>query len=242
MSPALAFLGISILGTWGLASIGLIAGGIIMIFFPGDPVTASDSTLGGIVLLVIGLASGGLMQVVVSPLLGMDAPVPTRAKDIRGHAHMTRWAKAGLLRDMVDGQPKEYRLRAQRVLLVRSGEDVYALDALCSHARLPLGGMPGSPIKAAPLQDNCVMCPFHGARFEVATGKAVRQPFASQFNNDHPVLGGLQSKLWRVLRFIPMPYQAFPVPKVSRPAMDAEDMQTYPVKVENGEVFVGLPK
>jgi len=54
VSPALAFLGISILGTWGLASIGLIAGGIIMLFFPGDPTTASDNTLGGIVFIVAG--------------------------------------------------------------------------------------------------------------------------------------------------------------------------------------------
>ena len=242
MSPALAVLGVSILGTWGLASIGLIAGGIILIFFPGDPTTSSGNVLGGIVLLVAGLVSGGLMQVVVAPLLGLDAPVPTRAKDIKAHAAFTRWAKAGLVRDYVDGTPKEVRLRSQRVLIVRNGENVYAMNGLCSHARLPLGGFPGSPIKPMPLQDNCVMCPFHGARFEVATGKAVRQPFSSQFNNDHPLLGRLQSKLWKVLRFIPMPYQAFPVPKVARPSLDAEDMQTYPVKIENGEILVGLPK
>jgi len=242
VSPALAVLGVSILGTWGLASIGLIAGGIILLFFPGDPTTASDNTLGGIVLLVLGLVSGGLMQVVVAPLLGLDAPVPVKAKDIKAHAAFTRWAKAGQLRDYVDGVPKEVRLRAQRVLVVRQGENAYAMAGLCSHARLPLGGLPGSPIKPVPLQDNCVMCPFHGARFEVSTGKVVRQPFSSQFNNDHPLLGRVQSKLWKLLRFIPMPYQAFPVPKVSRPSLEAEDMQTYPVKVENGEILVGLPK
>jgi nitrite reductase/ring-hydroxylating ferredoxin subunit len=242
VSPALAVLGVSILGTWGLASIGLIAGGIILLFFPGDPTTSSSNTLGGIVLLLAGLISGGLMQVVVAPLLGLDAPVPTRAKDIKAHAAFTRWAKAGLVRDYVDGMPKEVRLRAQRVLIVRQGDDVYAMNGLCSHARLPLGGFPGSPIKPVPVQDNCVMCPFHGARFEVSTGKVVRQPFSSQFNNDHPLLGRLQSKLWKVLRFIPMPYEAFPVPKVARPSLDAEDMQTYPVKIENGEILVGLPK
>ncbi len=39
-----------------------------------------------------------------------------------------------------------------------------------------------------------------------------------------------------------MPYQAFPVPKFARPSMNAEDMQTYPVKVEDGEILVGLPR
>lgn len=242
MSPALAFLGVSILGTWGLASIGLIAAGIIMLFFPGDPTTASNHTLGGLFFLALGLISGGLMQVVVAPLLGLDAPVPFKAKDNKAHAKMTKWAKAGLVRDYVDGMPKEMRLRAQRVLIVRQGDDIFAMNALCSHARLPLGGLPGSPIKPMPIQDGCVTCPFHGARFAVADGKAVRQPFTSSWNNDHPLLGGLQSKLWNVIRFIPMPYQAFPVPKVSRPSLGAEDMQTYPVKIEAGEVMVGLPR
>ena len=242
MSPALAVLGISILGTWGLASIGLIAAGIIMLFFAGDPTTASDNTLGGIFFLVLGLISGGLMQVVVAPLLGLDAPVPFRAKDNKAAARLTKWAKAGLVRDYTDGVPKEMRLRAQRVLIIRQGDDVYAMNGLCSHARLPLGGFPGSPIKAMPVQDGCVTCPFHGARFEVTNGHAVRQPFTSQWNNNHPVLGGLQSKLWKVIRFIPMPYQAFPVPKVARPSLTAEDMQTYPVKIEGGEIMVGLPR
>ena len=58
------------LGTWGLASIAMIAGGIILIFFPGNQETASDPTIAGIILLVVGLISGGLMQITVAPLLG----------------------------------------------------------------------------------------------------------------------------------------------------------------------------
>jgi nitrite reductase/ring-hydroxylating ferredoxin subunit len=242
VSPALAFLGVSILGTWGLASIGLIAAGIIMLFFPGDPITASDNTLGGLFFLVLGIISLTLTQVVVAPLLGLDAPVPFRSKDNKAHSRFTKWAKAGLVRDYTDGVPKEVRLRSQRVLLVRQGDDVHAMNALCTHARLPIGGLPGSPIKPMPVQDGCVTCPFHGARFEVTSGKAVREPFTSSWNNDHPLLGGLQSKLWKVLRFIPMPYQAFPVPKIARPSLGAEDIQTYPVRIESGEVLVGLPK
>lgn len=223
MSPAFAFLGISILGTWGLASIGLIVGGIIMLVAPGDPTTSSSNALGGIVLIIAGLASGGLMQLTLAPLLGLDPPLPTKAKNILPFARMTRWASAGNLRDFTDGMPKEVRLRSQRVLIVRDGDSVSAMTALCSHARLPLAGLAGSPIKAAPVQDGCVMCPFHGARFEVATGRVVRQPFDSQFNNDHPFLGRFQSKLffWN---------------------KSAEDIQTYPVKIEGGEILVGLPK
>lgn len=223
MSPALAFLGVSIIGTWGLASVGLIAGGIIMLFFPGDPTTASGSSLGGIVLIIAGLISLGAMIPVLGPLLGIDPPLPLKAKNIIPASRMTRWAKAGSVRDYVDGVPKEIRLRSQRVTIIREGESVYALNGLCSHARLPLAGLPGSPIKPIPVADECVMCPFHGARFELASGHVVRQPFSSQWNNDHPFLGRLQSKLFFFNK-------------------SAEDLQTYPVQMEGGEIMVGLPK
>ena len=73
------------------------------------------------------------------------------------------------------------------------------------------------------MRDGCVMCPFHGARFEVATGHVVRQPFSSEFNANHPFLGRLQSKLFFFNK-------------------SAENIQTYPVRIENDEVMVGLPR
>jgi nitrite reductase/ring-hydroxylating ferredoxin subunit len=80
------------------------------------------------------------------------------------------------------------------------------------------------------------MCPFHGARFDIETGRVVRQPFTSEFNNDHPFLGRLQSKLFRFMSAPPTP--SF----IPKPSMNAEDLQTYPVRIENGEVMVGLPR
>lgn len=223
MSPALAFLGLSILGTWGVASIAMIASGIILIFFPGDADTASSGTLGGIVLLAAGIVTGGLMQVVVAPLLGLDPPLPLKAKNNIAHDKLKRWAIAGPVAEFPDGLPKEVRIRSNRVVVVRQGEQVYAMNALCSHARLPLAGFPGSPIKPEPVRDDCVTCPFHGARFELGTGRVVRQPFSSEFNNDHPFLGRLQSKLLFFNK-------------------KAETQQTYPCEVEDGNVMVKVPR
>lgn len=221
MSPALAFIGISIIGTWGIASIGLIAGGIIMLFFPGDVDTASSNTVGGIVLLVAGLISLGAMQMVVAPLLGLDPPLPIKPKNWIPASKLNRWVNAGPLREFPNGVPKEIRLLSRRVVVVRDGDKVYAMNALCSHARLPLAGFPGSPIKPYPLRDGCVTCPFHGARFDVETGKLVREPFDSQWNEEHPFLGRLQSKLFFFNK-------------------KAYDQQTYPVKIENGEVHIAV--
>jgi 3-phenylpropionate/trans-cinnamate dioxygenase ferredoxin subunit len=226
LSPALALLGILILGSWGVASIGLIAGGIILMFFAGDPTTASSGGIDAVgpwILLISGFISLGLAVMVTSPLLGLDPPIPIPASKIIPHSRMKRWERAGALADFPDGKPKEIRMRTIRVLIVRTGETAYAMGALCTHMRLPIGSFPGAPIKPYPVQDNCVTCPFHGARFDIETGRVVRQPWNSQFNNDHPFLGRLQSKL------IPWPKRA-------------EDIQTYPVNVENGEIFVMLPR
>ncbi len=223
MSIALAFVGVSILGTWGIATIALIVGGIILIVAPGDAETVSSGLGTGIFLLIAGLVSGGLMQIVAAPLLGIDPPLPVKAKSIIPHERMTAWASAGPLRAFPDGVATEVRLRSLRVAIVREGEEARALTALCPHARLPLASFPGAPIRPEPVRDGCVMCPFHGARFETTTGKAVRQPFSSEFNAAHPLLGRLQSKLffWN---------------------MGAEDIQTYPVRIENDEIMVGLPR
>ena len=236
MSLALAFIGISVIGTWGLASIALIAGGIILIFFPGDADTASSAAFGGWFLLIFGVLNLAILMPMVMPLVGVDPPLPIKAKSIKPVTAMKKWANAGLVRDLPNALPVEKRLRTQRVTLVRMDDTVYALGGLCSHARLPLAGIPMSPIKAEPIRDNCVMCPFHGARFDIESGRVVRQPFASEFNNDHPFLGRIQSKLFKVLSAPPTP------PGVPKPSMAAEDMQTYPVRIENGEVLVGLPR
>jgi nitrite reductase/ring-hydroxylating ferredoxin subunit len=235
VSPFLAFVGISVAGTWGLAAIGLIAGGVILLVAPGDAETASGSTLPGIIMIVFGLINLGIMQVVITPLLGLDPPIPVKKKSIVPAAKLTRWVKTGqLFRELPDGTPKEVRVKGQRILIVRRGDKINALTALCSHARLPLGGFPGSPLKAEPVQDDCIMCPFHGARFEVDSGHVVRQPFDSKFNQEHPFLGGIQSKLFKVLSAPPAP------PGAPKPSMNAEDIQTFPAKVEGGEVLVAL--
>jgi nitrite reductase/ring-hydroxylating ferredoxin subunit len=235
LSPILAFLGISVLGTWGLAAIGIIAGGIILLVDPGESESAvSGSTIPGITLIIFGLVNLVIMSGMVAPLLGMDPPLPVSKKKIVPESRLTRWVKSGhLLRDLPDGTPKEIRLKGQRILLVRRGDQVNALTALCSHARLPLGGFPGV-MKAPPVRDDCIMCPFHGARFEVDSGRVVRQPFDSQFNQQHPFLGGMQSKIFKAISSPPAPKQ------VPKPSMNAEDIQTFPVRVENGEVVVAL--
>jgi nitrite reductase/ring-hydroxylating ferredoxin subunit/uncharacterized membrane protein len=55
-----------------------------------------------------------------------------------------------------------------RLLLVRDGGEVRALAARCTHR--------GGPLDEGPVADGCVTCPWHGSRFELATGAVVQGP------------------------------------------------------------------
>ncbi len=51
------------------------------------------------------------------------------------------------------------------VVLVRLGNDVFCLDDVCTHD--------GGTLGDGELIDNCLVCPRHGAHFDVRTGDAV---------------------------------------------------------------------
>ncbi len=51
------------------------------------------------------------------------------------------------------------------VALFRDGENVHALDDMCPHS--------GGPLSEGAVEDGCVSCPWHGARFELSSGRSV---------------------------------------------------------------------
>ena len=53
-------------------------------------------------------------------------------------------------------------------LLLRIGDDFYAIEDVCSHD--------GQPLTDGPLRDCSIECPRHGARFDVRTGKPLCMP------------------------------------------------------------------
>jgi 3-phenylpropionate/trans-cinnamate dioxygenase ferredoxin subunit len=71
------------------------------------------------------------------------------------------------LEDIPDKGKKAIKLRGTRILLMRTGDEVFALENRCSHVNLPL-----SPGK---FDGTHIVCPFHRARFCVRTGKMERK-------------------------------------------------------------------
>jgi nitrite reductase/ring-hydroxylating ferredoxin subunit len=72
--------------------------------------------------------------------------------------------RAANLKDVPDGGILRVDIAGRPILLSRRGERFAAIDAICSHA--------GGRLEDGEIEDACIICPIHGARFDLATGKA----------------------------------------------------------------------
>ena len=70
--------------------------------------------------------------------------------------------------EILEGTLVKATVGAQALVLIRSGDIINGLHDQCAHA--------GGPLGEGTLIDGCVECPWHGSRFEVATGRRRRGP------------------------------------------------------------------
>jgi nitrite reductase/ring-hydroxylating ferredoxin subunit len=63
-----------------------------------------------------------------------------------------------------EGRVLRVDLERRPILLSRCGEHFAAIDAICSHA--------GGGLEDGEIDEACMICPIHGAWFDLATGKA----------------------------------------------------------------------
>lgn len=91
-----------------------------------------------------------------------------------------RLAEGGSLLIEIDGSP---------IVIFNIAGNLFALDDQCTHD--------GGPISEGQIEGETIICPQHGARFDILTGKALSLPAVT-------------------------------------------DLKTYPVKIENGKIFIGL--
>jgi len=70
--------------------------------------------------------------------------------------------------EIPEGFPVKAKAGAQALVLVRQGQTIHALHDTCAHA--------GGPLSQGTIVDGCIECPWHGSRFELATGYKKRSP------------------------------------------------------------------
>ena len=77
-------------------------------------------------------------------------------------------AKGIPLSDVVDGGMLQGHAHGEPALLVRRGDELFAIGAECTHY--------GAPLADGLLVDETVRCPWHHACFSLRTGEAIRAP------------------------------------------------------------------
>ncbi|NNM92371.1 MAG: non-heme iron oxygenase ferredoxin subunit [Candidatus Eremiobacteraeota bacterium] len=66
------------------------------------------------------------------------------------------------------GTTRPYKLDGVDILLCNVGGEFYAIEDYCTHD--------GAPLDAGTLNGRCILCPRHGATFDVTTGEALTLP------------------------------------------------------------------
>jgi nitrite reductase/ring-hydroxylating ferredoxin subunit/uncharacterized membrane protein len=127
----------------------------------GDPTDRTVAIATSVVAYVI-LASAAFVGGDVVYALGNM--VDRHAWRSRG----TKWAAVDAPAQIPEGVPTKARMGAQTLLLVRQGDSMFALHETCAHA--------GGPLSEGQIVNGCIECPWHGSRFELATGHLKRGP------------------------------------------------------------------
>ena len=67
-----------------------------------------------------------------------------------------------------EGEARAFQVNGEEIVLCRVNGEVCALHGICTHEDLPLDG--GS------IEDGVLTCPWHGARYDVRTGRVLALP------------------------------------------------------------------
>jgi len=67
-----------------------------------------------------------------------------------------------------EGEASGFTVDGREIVLCRAGGEIYALGGICTHEDLPLDG--------GEVEDGVVTCPWHGARYDVRTGRVRALP------------------------------------------------------------------
>ncbi len=81
---------------------------------------------------------------------------------------MTDFIKVAELGDLEDGDLMAVEVDGEPVCLARVNGTIYAFTDNCTHI--------SGPLNEGELDDYVLTCPWHGAQFDVRTGKVLRGP------------------------------------------------------------------
>lgn len=81
---------------------------------------------------------------------------------------MSELFEAAKVGDIQDGEAKLVEIGDKEIALFNSGGEYFAIDNACTHV--------GGPLCEGDLEGHTVICPWHGAEFDITTGEALTPP------------------------------------------------------------------
>lgn len=115
--------------------------------------------LGGMAALAVGGYLGGHLSYTEGVGVNRNADRQPEPAD---------WTDAGAAEEIRDGALTRVEVEGQPVVLTRHAGSLVGLGAVCSHY--------GGPLDEGKIEDSCVVCPWHGSKFELSDGSVARGP------------------------------------------------------------------
>ncbi|GIW99208.1 MAG: (2Fe-2S)-binding protein [Pirellulaceae bacterium] len=91
---------------------------------------------------------------------------------------MADFHRVARVEELQDSVPLCVEVDDAFVVLVRVGDEVFCLDDICTHD--------GGPLGEGEVENHCIICPRHGAKFDLRTGAAIALP-ATEPTRSHEV-------------------------------------------------------
>ena len=77
--------------------------------------------------------------------------------------------------EIPEGSSKVFKINDTEIVVIQTKGNFYALDNRCSHQEGPLG--------LGRILDRSIICPWHGARFELQSGRLLEGPNCKNLKN-----------------------------------------------------------
>jgi len=80
----------------------------------------------------------------------------------------SEWVDVARVGEISDGSCKLFDLDDEDIAVFNLGGEYYAIEDRCTHD--------GGDLASGWIEDGCAVCPRHGARFDIRTGKVMAPP------------------------------------------------------------------
>ncbi len=90
--------------------------------------------------------------------------------------------KVATTKDLPPGGARQVDVEGRSIAVFNVRGTIHAIDNDCTHD--------GGPLSEGVVSDTCVICPWHGAEFDLRTGKALTPPAVEDVQSYRVVLSG----------------------------------------------------